>query len=86
MPAGVAQLAAHPTCNRAVPGSSPGVGSKKPQVRPLLGGGWGQDPGRAEDAGQIEAQGSQIAHLRATPPTVALALPSEAGPVSKNLS
>ena len=25
--AGVAQLAAHPTCNRAVPGSSPGAGS-----------------------------------------------------------
>ena len=25
--AGVAQLAAHPTCNRAVPGSNPGVGS-----------------------------------------------------------
>ena len=27
-PAGVAQLAAHPTCNRAVPGSNPGVGSR----------------------------------------------------------
>ena len=27
--AGVAQLAAHPTCNRAVPGSSPGVGSRQ---------------------------------------------------------
>src|SRR5215475_6295878 len=26
-PADVARLAAHPTCNRAVPGSSPGVGS-----------------------------------------------------------
>ncbi len=28
-PAGVAQLAAHPTCNRKVPGSSPGVGSNQ---------------------------------------------------------
>src|SRR5918912_1375129 len=26
-PAGMAQLAAHPTCNRAVPGSNPGAGS-----------------------------------------------------------
>jgi hypothetical protein len=32
-PADVAQLAALPTCNRAVPGSSPGVGSTFPLVR-----------------------------------------------------
>jgi hypothetical protein len=32
----VAQLAAHPTCNRKVPGSSPGVGSDFQQLSGVL--------------------------------------------------
>src|SRR5689334_24417784 len=35
-PAGVAQLAAHPTCNRAVGGSSPPVGSPRSVLLRLM--------------------------------------------------
>ena len=54
MSAGVAQLVAHPTCNRAVPSSSLGVGS---HLRPLFTWGFFARPfpgafrfGRADDA------------------------------------